>query len=254
MAGDISAMPSTELLMPINRVLFPAFVRVKEDTQELKRVFLLAQGVQILIAMPASAGLALVAPEIILLMLGEKWLIAVPFVQIFAVASLATAMLSSANYLMITLGHVKALALFSWAQVVLFALLAFALFPSFGARQIAGLRLWVSIASDVLFAALLLRFFPALRLMDLVRGVVRPVLAVGAMAICLQALGALWASPSPLVSLAAKTLLGVGVYTTMVVLLWWAAGRPAGAEICVLNALKKMLLKQPIPPPLNAAP
>jgi lipopolysaccharide exporter len=117
MAGDISAMPSTELLMPINRVLFPAFVIVKENPEELKRVFLLAQSVQSLIAIPASAGLALVAPELIALMLGDKWLMAVPLVQIFALAYLAEAMLSSATYLMITLDHVKTLALFTcrWA-------------------------------------------------------------------------------------------------------------------------------------------
>lgn len=254
MAGDISAMPSTELLMPINRVLFPAFVRVKEDPLELKRVFLMAQGVQTLVAMPASAGLALVAPEIIRLMLGEKWLMAVPFVQIFAVASLATAMLSSATYLMITLGHVKALALFAWAQVVLFATLAFAIFPSFGALQIAWLRLWVSVASDLIFAGLLLHFFSPLRLVDLARGVLRPMLAVGAMAACLQALGALWVSPSPLVSLAAKTLAGACVYTTTLLASWWLAGRPAGAEFYLLNTLKKALSKRSATKPLNAAP
>ncbi len=254
MAGDISAMPSTELLMPINRVLFPAFVRVKEDPQELKRVFLIAQGVQTLIAMPASAGLALVAPEIIMLMLGEKWMMAVPFVQIFAVASLATAMLSSATYLMITLGHVKALALFSWAQVVLFAVFAFVVFPTFEALQIAWLRLWVSLASDVIFAGLLLHYFSPLRSIDLARGVLRPILAVGAMAVCLQALSTFWVSPSPFAALVAKTLIGAGVYTSTVLTLWWAAGRPCGAEFYMLNAAKRVLAKRTDPPPVNAAP
>ncbi len=254
MASDISAMPSTELLMPINRVLFPAFVKVKEDPQELKRVFLMAQGVQILIAMPASAGLALVAQEVIALMLGDKWLMAVPFVQIFAVASLASAILSSATYLMITLDHVKALALFSWLQVALFASFAFVVFPSFGALQIAWLRLWVSAASDAIFIGMLLHFFAPLRLGDLARGAIRPVLAASAMAACLQLLDNFWTSPSPLVSLLLKTLLGACVYTTAIVCLWWVAGRPAGAESFFLSSLKRVLTKRAGVSTLNAAP
>lgn len=245
MAGDISSMPSTELLMPINRVLFPAFVKVKEDLAELKRVFLLSQGVQILIAMPASAGLALVAREVISLMLGDKWLVAVPFVQIFAVAYLASAILSSATYLMITLDRVKALALFSWVQVGMFACLAFVVFPSAGALQVAWLRLAVSAASDVIFISLLLRVFAPLTLGDLARGVVRPLIAVGAMTACLQFLNSAFIILSPLASLLTKTLIGALVYTTVLAALWWAAGRPAGAELFLLDNIRKVLWKDP---------
>ena len=46
MASEISAMPSTELLAPLNRVLFPAFVDYAREQGGLKRLFLLAQGVQ----------------------------------------------------------------------------------------------------------------------------------------------------------------------------------------------------------------
>lgn len=254
MASDISAMPSTELLMPINRVLFPAFVKVKEDLQELKRVFLVAQSVQIFIAMPASAGLALVAQEVISLMLGERWLMAVPFVQIFAVASLATAMLSSATYLMITLNHVKALAIFSWMQVALFAILAFAVFPSFGALQVAWLRLGVSAASDAIFVGMLLHFFVPLKLSDLARGVIRPLLAVGAMAVGLQTLDAVWDSPSPLASLAAKALLGAFIYSAVILALWWVVGRPGGAESFFLSYIKKAFAKRASVSTLNATP
>ena len=231
--------------MPINRVLFPAFVKVRDDLLELKRVFLLAQGVQVLVAFPASAGLALVAPELISLMLGDKWLIAVPFVQIFAVASLASAMLSSATFLMITLEHVKALALFTWMQVGLFATLVFWFFPGAGALQIAWLRLLVSGASDILFVALLLRLFAPLRLVDLLRGLVRPLLAVAAMVLTLTAfdMGGL-ASTSATVALLGKTLLGAAVYSSAVIALWWMSGRPDGAESFLLSCIHRALRKK----------
>ena len=59
MASELSVMPSTELLAPLNRALFPAFVEKTHETASLKRLYLLAQGVQTLVAMPASVGLAL---------------------------------------------------------------------------------------------------------------------------------------------------------------------------------------------------
>lgn len=74
---DLSTLPSTELLMPINRVLFPAFVQVRQRPDELKRVFLLAQSVQSLVAIPASAGLALTAPQLVAVLLGPQWAMAV---------------------------------------------------------------------------------------------------------------------------------------------------------------------------------
>jgi lipopolysaccharide exporter len=244
LAGDISAMPSTELLMPINRVLFPAFVQVKDQPGELKRVFLLAQGVQSLVAIPASAGLALVAPQLVPLMLGNAWALAVPLVQILAVAYLASAMLSSATYLLITLDQVKVLALFTWAQVAVFAGLAFWLFPGAAALQVAWLRLGVCLASDMAFVALLLRVFAPLTLHDLVRGVVRPLAGACAMAAGLLLLEPHWGTAPLHTTLLAKMLAGALIYTATVALLWRAAGQPAGAESYLLKHLTQTLKKE----------
>ncbi len=238
MAGDISSMPSTELLMPINRVLFPAFVQVKHRPEELKRVFLQAQGLQCLVAIPASAGLALVAPQVVPLMLGPQWAMAIPLVQILAIACLANAVLSSATCLLITLERVKVLALFTWAQVALFAGLAFGLFAGAHALQVAWLRLAVSLVSDLAFMAVLVHVFKPLRMADLLRGVLRPVLAALGMAAGLQLLEGHWGQTSAPAVLATKVLLGAALYSAAVLLLWLAAGQPEGAESTLLGHLK----------------
>lgn len=241
MAGDISTMPSSELLMPINRVLFPAFVLARPRPDELKRVFLLAQGVQCLIAIPASAGLALVAPQLVPLMLGMQWASAVPFVQILAVAYLASAMLSSTTCLLIALERVKVLALFTWAQVALFAALALGVFAGAHAMQVAWLRLAVSAISDLAFAALLLHVFTPLRLHELLRGVLRPVLSALCMAACLLLLDGHWEHADALSALVVKMLAGAAIYSATLVLLWHAAGQPDGAEAYLLGHLKAAL-------------
>lgn len=238
MAGDISSMPSSELLMPINRVLFPAFVKLRTRPEELKRIFLLAQGVQCLIAIPASAGLALVAPQLVLWMLGPQWAMAVPFVQILALANLASAMLSSTTCLLIALEQVRVLALFTWAQVALFVLLAFGLSGAAQALQVAWLRLLVSALSDLALASLLLQVFEPLHLHELLRGVLRPVLAALAMAAGVLLLEAQWVQPDTLALLIAKIVCGVVAYSAALALLWHAAGQPDGAEAYLLGHLK----------------
>jgi O-antigen/teichoic acid export membrane protein len=72
-AADVAAMPSTELLQPVNRVLFPAFVAVKHDLDELKRTFLLALGLQTMIALPAAAFMAILADVLVPVLLGDRW-------------------------------------------------------------------------------------------------------------------------------------------------------------------------------------
>ena len=241
LAGDISAMPSTELLMPINRVLFPAFVAVKDNPEELKRVFLLAQGVQSLIAIPASVGLALVAPELVTLMLGEKWLMAVPLVQILALAYLAEAMLSSAGYLMITLAQVKTLALFAWVQVGVFAVFVFFAFPGALALQIAWLRLLLSVISGVAFVWLLLRVFAPLRWKDLLRGTVRPLAAACAMSAGLVLVNMLWLATPLALALLVKVMLGALLYAGTIALMWYAVGTPVGPESYLLAYFKDLV-------------
>jgi len=54
LANDIAAMPTTELLAPISRVLFPVFVDVAHDAEKLRAAFCKAIGVQSLVALPAG--------------------------------------------------------------------------------------------------------------------------------------------------------------------------------------------------------
>lgn len=139
-ADQISNMPSSELLAPINRVLFPAFVNIKHDFDELKRLFLLAQGVQCLIAIPVCVGLSLVAREAVLILLGEKWSLVVPFVQVLVLVKVIEAITTNSGYVMFALGEVKRVVLLDWCQIAIFSFVVFLVFPNSGAIQIAWIR------------------------------------------------------------------------------------------------------------------
>lgn len=234
LAGQIAAMPTTELLAPLNRVLFPVFVKVKEDLAELKRIYLLSQSVQALIGIPAGVGLALVAHEAVLLMLGEKWLAAVPFVEILAYLGCLTAITSSGYYVLTTLGRFKIVAAYASSQVAVFALCAYLIFPEAGAEGVARLRLALAAFGLITFTLLLRRELKDLKIREMLASVLRPAMGAGAMALALIQLERALDLPLPAM-LALKILAGGTVYALTVTLVWYAGGRKAGAESWLLE-------------------
>lgn len=246
LGDDISTLPTTELLAPLNRVLFPAFVKVKDNLAELKRVYLLAQGMQTLIGIPAGVGLAMVAREAVLVLLGEKWLIAVPFVEIIALTSVVHAITTSGGYLLITLGKSRAAAIFSMIQALAFLILALTAIPTGGATAIAWLRLLVAIANLSSFAWFLGRTVAGLGIGDTVAVIYRPLLAAAAMAFSLHYLMTPPDWP-PLAALLLEIGAGAGAYALSILLLWRIAGRPAGAESFVLGKIDTLRRHRSVP-------
>lgn len=234
LAGQIAAMPTTELLMPLNRVLFPAFVKVKDNLAELKRVFLLAQSVQALIGIPAGVGLALVAREAVLLMLGEKWRSAVPFVEILAYMGCLTAITSSGFYVLNTLGKFKIVAAYSCSQVLIFAVCAYLVFPEAGADGVARLRLALAAFGLLTFTFFLRRELEGLQAREMLASVFRPAIGAGVMALAILQLESVLELPL-LPSLIAKIAVGCVVYAGTVASLWYLGGRKTGAESWLLE-------------------
>jgi len=243
-ADDIAAMPTTEILAPINRVLFPAFVQVKDNMCELVRLFLLAQGMQTLIAVPASVGLAVVAADAVTVLLGERWLLAVPFVQMLALSNAIQSIYTSGGYVMITLGKIRFVALLTWAQVVAFFVTITLLMPDANALQIAWVRVLVVLAGLSLAILLLMQSLKALTLRAVLQTIARPIMATTVMAIALVWLGSKL-SLSPLLNLIAKVGCGAVVYSITLVLLWLVWGKPQGAESFLLEKYRLAMRSKP---------
>lgn len=243
LAGQIAAMPTSELLAPLNRVLFPAFVKVKNDLDELKRVFLLAQSVQALVAIPAGVGMALVAHEIVTLMLGEKWQPAVPLVETLALTGCFTAITSSGIYVLSALGKFRITAMYSWIEVAIFATLAYLAFPDAGAAMVAQLRVVLALLGLISFTLFLCRELPGLKVREMATSVVRPALGASAMYWAITALSP-YLNVAPVLQLILKIFIGALVYAVTVFGTWALLGRKAGAESYVLGKLVRPLLKK----------
>ena len=68
----------------INGVFFPSYSRISDDRDRMKRVFLKGTRVVWLMMVPISLGLLVLAPQIVLVLLGVKWVPMIPTLQVYS--------------------------------------------------------------------------------------------------------------------------------------------------------------------------
>lgn len=242
LAANISVMPSSELLAPFNRVLFPTFSRHQNNWPELKRLFLLAQGLQTLIAIPASAGLAMVAQEAVPVLLGEKWLAAIPFVQILSWIGFFEAITTSSGYVMLVLGYVRLNVMVSFIQVGGFASLALLVGSGSDAMEIAWFRLIVAVVGALSTFTLVRIVFPVVSIGDFVRNAFRPIVGVIAMGASIYCISSYMEYALPII-LIFKIVCGFVTYVSAVLFVWILCKKPYGAESYLISKLILMIQK-----------
>jgi polysaccharide transporter, PST family len=79
-------LPLTVITIPIAEVLFAAFSRLQGDRDRIAALWLDSIGLLAAAVLPLLAGLAVVAPDLIPLVFGQQWEVAVPVIQILTVA------------------------------------------------------------------------------------------------------------------------------------------------------------------------
>ncbi|MFO0706488.1 MAG: lipopolysaccharide biosynthesis protein [Nitrospira sp.] len=84
MALSLAMMPVEKIAAVVSQVTTSLFAAVQQDPAAMRRYFVsLTEGFSLVI-FPATVGIALVAEEVVPLVLGEKWVAAVPPLQILA--------------------------------------------------------------------------------------------------------------------------------------------------------------------------
>ncbi|HWT72785.1 MAG TPA: lipopolysaccharide biosynthesis protein [Oxalicibacterium sp.] len=84
--NTLNIVISTALL----RVSLPAFSRLQDSDAELRSTYLHSTGVTAMVTAPLFVGLAVLSHDVVLLLLGEKWLPSVPVMQIITVIGFLT--------------------------------------------------------------------------------------------------------------------------------------------------------------------
>ena len=245
LASQLASMPSTELVAPINRALLPAYSRLAHDPPALGRQYISAMGVIAIIAVPAVAGLAATAPLVILLLLGPKWRDAISVLQVMAFFGITQVLQTNAYAAFLALGKPEVFVRINAFHAAVLLIALFVLTPRYGMHGAA----WAYVISALLALpvnfAYIIRFM-SLRATDLLGAVWRPLLSATILYLVVRffdynSSDTVGSSLQALAPLSIAVALGVFVYVLSSVLLWVAAGRPAGAESWILEQAQRLI-------------
>ena len=85
LAYNLMLVPSSRLAWPITEVLFPAFSTIQEDAGTRRaRPGFASTGWSASVTVPAMLGLIVVAPEFVTVVLGDRWIEAMPVIRLLA--------------------------------------------------------------------------------------------------------------------------------------------------------------------------
>jgi O-antigen/teichoic acid export membrane protein len=84
LATNLVYLPMQRINPILTRVAFPLFARVQENTDQLKRGFMIMRQLLATVNFPIYMGLASTAPIFVPLFFGEQWLEVAPLIQILA--------------------------------------------------------------------------------------------------------------------------------------------------------------------------
>ncbi len=243
-ACEVADLPSSEILSPINRVLFPMLTRARDDINEQLRIMNLTQGIHLLITIPVSIGLCLLADETVRILLGEKWVFVVNALQIVAFFNITSSVISAPNYLMMANGFFKVVMWISFVQLCLFGFtFSFSPWP-ITMENVASIRL-VCLGLGTIFGYYIFKkLIPQAQIKDLFANSIRPVLGSVVMAgFIVYFVFDVISDRDEVSRFMITALTGALVYGVTVVLLWLLQSRPAGPEMYVFERLKERFNK-----------
>lgn len=250
---EFAHLPSTELSAPINRALLPGFAKM-EQAEEIRAAYANAVGLLALLALPAAAGIFAVAPFLVPVILGPKWLETVPLMQVLAFNGALLLFHSSMCTVLIGRGHPASVTLAN-AVYVAMLVVALAVFATgFGVLGAAVAVLCTSLLGTPVYLFQMRRCLGVAPTVFL-RAVARPVVSAALMALTVHAVLPAYVPGLP-VGIAAFWL-GVGIaagflsYAVFASVLWSLAGRPAGPEQLVWSRLRDRWAARRLKPVAN---
>ena len=214
-AYNVMLVPLTRLAAPIQQVFFPALSRIREPAQ-IGVVWLRISRLTGAITVPAFVGMIVVAPDFVPVVLGEKWMDAIPLLQILAWAGVVQSVCWQTSNVLLALG--RGSTLFRYAAISSFlTVAAFAGSVRWGIVAVASAFAIVTSALSPYYISLAGRIV-GISVLQFVRALSGVALAASGMALALLGLRPVFLdhlSTGP--RLATLVVVGVAVYVPLCV-------------------------------------
>jgi len=240
---EFARLPTSEISAPINRALLPSFARMT-GREEIADAYRNAIGMLALLALPAAAGIFAVAPYLVPVIFGARWLEAIPLMQILVFPGVLFLLHSSIAAVLIGRGFPGRIATVNAIDAVLLLTLLAVLPRYYGVAGAAYAVLITAVAGTPLFLHQVRRCL-GVRAGVFAGAMIRPALASLLMAAFVHWLLPADGAAMPVAQAALWLLAGIATgmtsYAVLVLALWKAAGGPAGPERIMLDRARGLL-------------
>jgi O-antigen/teichoic acid export membrane protein len=234
---EFAHLPMSEMSAPIHRALLPGFAKLVGESNALSQAYANAIRVLALVVVPAAAGIFAVAPYLVPVVLGAKWMEATPLLELLALNSVLLSFHASMCMVLIATGHPDRVTQTNGLFVVILVVALFFL-AEVGATGVAYAVLLTSIASTPLYLIEVRRAI-GIRIYEFALAIVRPVIGSLVMVVAVRTIvpsySTLQTSIESILLFFAAIAVGFVTYVAAVLIMWIVLMRPYGAEQIVLE-------------------
>ena len=230
---EISNLPSTELVAPINRATLPGFSKM-QALAEIRSAYLKLLGTISTVILPVGLGIAAVSEPMVLAVLGQKWIAAIPLIQIMAIHGAIGATQGNNSTVWMALGKPRNITLMVGSFLLVLFPALYMLLKTYGIVG-AGYAYLLANLVTLPYTMSVTKRMLAYSWSDMLAVVWRPVASVLLMCGGVQLVDRQLHDMAPLLRLMGDAAAGAVFYVLTLLALWRLAGRPAGAESYLIN-------------------
>ncbi|HKU53766.1 MAG TPA: lipopolysaccharide biosynthesis protein [Rhizomicrobium sp.] len=243
-ATDVAQSPGREINEPMVAVLYPVMSRLQRDPLTLRDVYLKTLGWTAFICASTGVGVALVAPDMQQLVLGDKWIGIAPLMRWLAIGGAIAGLSSGAYSLFDALNQPKIGARMIWIRLVMLAIVIAPV--GYWTQSLTAIAICRAAGESLFLPGLFYAVHrgAGISFQQYVETLYRPFLASLIMAVAVIATNMLLPL-SGNYRLAIDISLGGAVFLSSATCLWHAAGRPPTPEADLFNTITSIFQPSP---------
>jgi len=246
---ELATLPTSELMVPILRAVFPGYAAVAHDRHALAKAFVRVQGSIMLVTLPIGLCIVLMSEAVVQALLGPNWAGAVELIRVFGLYGCISMVQLTSYAIFEVLGMPQRSV---WLRVIenlmLLPSVVIVLVMGGGLIGVAWCWLGVQVALVPVAAAFIHKLLP-LTAWERMAVLWRPVLGALVMTpVVLWAQQHLTLDGSSLRAfgvLFALGALGVLTFVATVIVAWWLGGRAPGPESGLVDLIRARLPARP---------
>lgn len=230
--SDLGQLPVQEVGPALLRALLPILSTIQEDVERTNNAIIKTTAAINTIIWPIGLGFAAISEQVTNLLLGDKWVQAVPFVSLFALIAVLQNTTSPVKVLLTLRGHTRTQNKQVWIEFTCFVCAAIVLVPHYSLFGLVAARIFGTLINmlDTLWAA---KRYCGLGFLTTLKQILRPMSGAVFMVWLVVYVSA---QVSGLASeLVISIAVGVACYCTYSLLTWYLLGKPEGLESTVID-------------------